>query len=264
MSISTILGLLFFIFQLPLATPFGTYGLQCTKHNSSRERCMPSVSSPALFRKPLHRSQELPTPLNKSSLQAGVALPVQLGPLGALIMRYPYLSAFIICSIKASAADTVAQVSAISKNEKAKKIIFCCKRNIGFTLYGGFYMGIFQEFLYNGIFPFLFGHDTKILTAAKKVFFDMLIVSPFLALPLAYIIKSPLYKQTFKEGIDKYIDDVNNNSLLKHCWTIWFPVQFLTFTIVPTHLRIGFIAAISFFWMILFSTIAGKAEKKAT
>lgn len=41
---------------------------------------------------------------------------------------------------------------------------------------------------------------------------------------------------------------------------LWGPVQRLTFSIVPDHLRITFIAAVSFFWLIILSTILGRKQ----
>ena len=40
--------------------------------------------------------------------------------------------------------------------------------------------------------------------------------------------------------------DVRHAFLLKIYWTIWIPVQTIAFSIVPQHLRISFIAAMSF------------------
>ena len=50
------------------------------------------------------------------------------------------------------------------------------------------------------------------------------------------------------------------SSLLWKYWAIWTPTQCLTFSIVPDHLRIPFIAVVSFFWLIILSNITSRAE----
>ena len=44
--------------------------------------------------------------------------------------------------------------------------------------------------------------------------------------------------------------------------SIWGPVQCLTFGVVPEHLRIAFIAVVSFFWLIIFSSLTAKSQKE--
>jgi len=164
--------------------------------------------------------------------------------------------------MKASAADAVAQKSAAVATAVKERTPVDLRRNLAFLFYGGAYQGMFQEFLYNTVFPFLFGEGGGAIVAFKKVAFDMLVITPFLCLPIAYIIKALVFKQTFMTGINRYINDVKNNSLLKKYWMVWIPVQSLTFTIIPIHFRITFIAAFSFFWLILLSTIASKSDVK--
>ena len=120
---------------------------------------------------------------------------------------------------------------------------------------------MFQEFLFNGVFPILFGEGDGLIIAAKKVLLDQFVISPFLCLPMAYIIKAIVFRQSVSDGVQSYIYDVKNNSLLTKYWLVWFPVQCLTFTVVPTQFRITFIACFSFFWLILLSKIAGKSDR---
>jgi hypothetical protein len=39
-------------------------------------------------------------------------------------------------------------------------------------------------------------------------------------------------------------------------------LQCLTFGVVPQHLRIAFIAVVSFFWLIIFSSLTAKSQKE--
>ena len=184
----------------------------------------------------------------------------------------PLTSAFVTCGIKASAADFVAQKrSAQSTDELTttdEEILseittpFEKRRNFAFLLYGGLYQGMAQEIIFNEVFPKLFGQGTDFFTVLSKVSFDMFVVSPFICLPVAYLVKSVIFQYTVGEALARYKDDVMKNGLLVKYWSLWGPVQCLTFGVVPVHLRIAFIAVISFFWLIIFSSVAAKGQKE--
>jgi hypothetical protein len=176
--------------------------------------------------------------------------------------------------LQASAADLIAQKSASKKSSKDDDSIamrggttkmacrpsFELKRNLAFLFYGGAYQGCFQEFLFNKIFPMIFGEGKAPLTVGLKVTFDMLVVSPFLCLPVAYLIKGAIYRSNFGESIRRYVHDVTQNALLKTYWSVWYPVQIVNFLFVPKQFRISFVACFSFFWLIMLSTISSKSE----
>ena len=188
----------------------------------------------------------------------------------------PLTSAFFTCGIKASAADIVAQQRGVIRldeeayNDDEHQSTFTLanpiddietKRNIAFLLYGGLYQGISQQIIFNNIFPRMFGQGTDVLTVMSKVSFDMLVVSPLICLPVAYVVKSFVFQHSLNEAMLNYKDDVMNNSLLFRYWCIWGPVQCITFGVVPQHLRIVFIAVVSFFWLVIFSTISNDSSK---
>ena len=84
-----------------------------------------------------------------------------------------------------------------------------------------------QEVIFNEVFPFIFGQGTDIPTVLSKVLCDSLIVTPFLCLPVAYIVKSIIFQYSFVEAIRRYTDDVMKNGLLVKYWSLWAPVQCL-------------------------------------
>ena len=45
-------------------------------------------------------------------------------------------------------------------------------------------------------------------------------------------------------------------------WCFWIPAQSLTFGVVSEHLRIASAAAVSFFWLVVFSSISYNGEDK--
>ena len=133
-------------------------------------------------------------------------------------------------------------------------------RNIAFLLYGALYQGMGQEYIYNHLYPIYFGTGTNVVTVLMKVAFDLLIQTTLLTLPVAYMIKAMIYKYTFQEALRRYVDDIRNHGLLMKYFTLWGPVQCITFGIVPERYRIMFIAVVSFFWLIILSTISSRVR----
>lgn len=198
-----------------------------------------------------------------------------IGAVDTFYKTMPLASAFFTCGIKAALADTVAQKRAAKEavqpegtTETDSLILgeiegtpFEKRRNFAFFAYGALYQGVSQEIIFNEVFPAIFGQGTDFPTVISKVLFDSMVITPFLCLPVAYVVKSVIFQYSFKEAMSRYKDDVLNNGLLVKYWSLWAPVQCLTFGVVPQHLRIVFIAFVSFFWLIIFSSIAAKGQK---
>lgn len=77
----------------------------------------------------------------------------------------------------------------------------------------------------------IFGTGTDVATVLCKVAFDMLVLTPFLCLPVAYLVKALVFQYPLKEGLEKYVADAKKDLLLKY-WAIWTPAQCLTFSVV--------------------------------
>ena len=104
--------------------------------------------------------------------------------------------------------------------------------------------------------------QTDFQTVLTKVLADSLCVTAFICLPVAYVVKSVIFNYSLKEAFNRYRDDVVNNGLLVKYWSLWGPVQCLTFGVIPQHFRIVWIAFVSFFWLIIFSSITAKGQKE--
>jgi hypothetical protein len=94
---------------------------------------------------------------------------------------------------------------------------------------------------------------------------DMLVIGPFMCLPVAYVVKTAftadeLTMDNIKLGLEKYVEDVKIRGLLFKYWAVWIPGQTLTFSVIPEHLRILFIACLSFFWMFILSSTSASTE----
>lgn len=191
------------------------------------------------------------------------------GSINSIFKNYPFLVSFLICAVKASSADCLAQFMSFRKNPQTENTksssavsSFSFKRNLALLCYGGFYQGCGQELIYNNLFSTLFGTGTQLSTVATKVCFDQLLIQPLVSLPIAYAIKAPIFGHSLRDSIKNYVGDIKERNLLKKCWMVWTPTQILTFTVVPTHFRITFMACVSFFWIIMFSSISSSSSKE--
>mmetsp|Transcript_15604 Transcript_15604/g.23637 ORF Transcript_15604/g.23637 Transcript_15604/m.23637 type:complete len:247 (-) Transcript_15604:155-895(-) len=188
----------------------------------------------------------------------------------------PSEAAMVTCAVKACSADLVAQIrqSGILSNidntntDAAKEDgnPYDFERTLSFLLYGAFYQGLAQHFIYNHLFTDWFGDGHDPLIVATKVLCDMALVSPFLPLPLSYSIKSMVGEgSTIRKGLEKYTRDVIHQDLLFKYWAFWMPVQVINFEFIPEQFRILFMAAFSFVWtIILSSTMSSSADASAT
>ena len=211
----------------------------------------------------------------------------------------PYVAAFLTCAFKASAADALAQskspdnLSSSSSSTTAdegntKKIEsqhqpmmsrrqelerneiddddhphFHFYRNLAFLLYGGFYQGMGQTFLYSNLYPSLFGTEPSTWTVLAQASIDNFLLAPFFCLPVVYTMKGILEGGNLTSGLEKYRDHIFSQQILIKYWSLWFPVQCFNFAVVPEHLRVPFGAIISFFWVCMLSSISSKETTTA-
>ena len=181
----------------------------------------------------------------------------------------PYAAGAFVAGVKAGSADLLAQKRQIrlAKAEKDPQEVETEKpkgldvqRALAFLLYGAVYQGLAQEYTYNHLYPILFGTETTVTNVLKKVFCDMFVQTPLLTLPIAYYAKAVLVGNSFKHAMAHYVDDIKNRGLLFKFWGLWTPVQCLTFSIIPEHFRVSFIALVSFFWVIILSSLSAAKD----
>lgn len=139
-------------------------------------------------------------------------------------------------------------------------------RNIGFLLYGGLYTGMAQNFIFTQLYPALFHDDDALILLIKTVALDNFVIGPLVCLPVAYAFKAAVASERFstqviQEGWTRYATDVLERGLLTKYWSIWVPVQFLTFGVVPSHFRVAFVAFVSFFWLALLSVVSSEESE---
>lgn len=168
----------------------------------------------------------------------------------------PLIASFLTASTKAAFADSMAQYRDVCTTK------FDVRRNIAMVLYSGTVLGMLCSIMYNKIFPLLFAGtaDSTLTLAIKMTLFDGFINAPLIWLPPAYIAQALIYKYPKREAIQKYVTDVKENGLLTKYWSVWIPCSFINFLFIPVHFRVAFVAAVSFFWMIILSLVANKSS----
>eukprot|EP00967_Tisochrysis_lutea_P027864 scaffold32377_cov34-Tisochrysis_lutea.AAC.1 len=259
-----------------------------------RERERREAEESAVSAAPLSPLPPLPLPFPLAVARAA-APAMELSPALELLDEWlssaPYASAFTITAIKATASDLIAQTreqsveqagrsaegggktrrahgrTALSVSPRTLATLpallelpdIVWRRTTAFFLYGGLYQGATQYYLFNECFPRWFGTSDDLATLATKVLFDQLVLTPFLCLPVAYLIKAIAFAESPAEGLRRYIADVKEDLLIKY-WLIWTPAQCFTFGVVPPQYRIAFIALVSFFWLIILSTISARDD----
>ena len=227
----------------------------------------------------IHRRRSSITRTTTSTQLQAATLSTLLSGIDVFFQTSPYTAAALVCGIKASAADGVAQFqeyketrskatttsqrsrsktkseSSSSSSSNTEENVDV-RRNVAFITYGALYQGITQEFIYNHLYPIWFGTGTGILTVLSKVSFSLLIQTTLLTLPSLYIIKSIIERQSIQQAITKYWYDIQYQQLLQKFYILWGPVLSLTFSVIPQPYRVTFIAIISFFWLIILSGIS--------
>lgn len=178
----------------------------------------------------------------------------------------PYTVAFGTCWAKGQCSDVIAQTAGEGRPFSSLDV----GRNLRFALFSGAYTGIIQHFIYNVVYSKIFGDGRSWRTVIMKVGLDNFIHVPFLYIPVYYTSQSVLkgnypvappgadpfttlevVVMACRDGLRKYREEAYD--VLRSYYMLWTPVQLTNFKVVPTELRIAFIASASFFWLIILS-----------
>jgi Mpv17 / PMP22 family len=108
----------------------------------------------------------------------------------------------------------------------------------------------------------MFGSGASVSIVLSKVLFDLLVQTTLLTLPIAYLTKALLYQYHPVKAMKLYWNDIVHQGLLQKYFLLWGPVQCLTFSIIPEHFRVAFIACVSFFWLIILSKLSSKTQQQ--
>ena len=172
---------------------------------------------------------------------------------------HPLATGIWTSGLKTSAADLFAQ-----KVIEGKKEIDWTRHAV-FCTFGFAYLGGLQYWLYNvkftqwcGPITAKFGHKAS---APIKTFIDQAIHHPFLYFPTFYAIKAKVSGQPMSYAVNKYKSEIWES--VKTLWSVWVPLQLINFAFVPRHMRVPYVAGVSFGWTMILSVMQGKFDKQA-
>ena len=208
-----------------------------------------NVNAFASIRSSANGKKNIPSPAERRMTKRH-ALGVGWEALDSWYETFPYCAAFVTCSFKASAADLVAQTQS-SNNEQQQEQpnteslatlensqdsyaspSFDFLRNLAFILYGGFYQGMGQTFLYADLYPSLFGTTPTLQAIIGQAGMENFVLAPFFCLPTVYSMRALVKGETILDGLTKYVQHISSQQLLFRYWSIWFPVQCLNFAVI--------------------------------
>ncbi|PNW87251.1 hypothetical protein CHLRE_02g115150v5 [Chlamydomonas reinhardtii] len=172
-------------------------------------------------------------------------------------VKAPMLTGVVTTVVKTSAADLFAQKVVEGRDEVD------WRRHGMFVMFGFGYLGCWQYYLYNNLFVRWCAPITRAVghmgSAPVKVFIDQCIHHPLLYFPCFYSLKGLVEGKPLEESFADYKEHLWDNC--KALWMIWVPAQMVNFTVVPLHLRIPFVAGVSFAWTVVISVMRGAMDK---
>ncbi|KAF5841135.1 hypothetical protein DUNSADRAFT_14310 [Dunaliella salina] len=173
--------------------------------------------------------------------------------------RWPASTGVGCTVVKTAAADLFAQKVIEGKEQ------IDWRRNSVFSSFGFAYLGLWQYYLYAGVFP-------KIATRAATVlgergvpplltFLDQCVHHPVLYFPSFYLLRGYVGGESAELSMQKCQEDFWTN--LKALWVVWVPSQYVNFKYMPTHMRVPFVAAVSAVWCVIMSVFRGESATVA-
>jgi len=139
------------------------------------------------------------------------------------------------------------------------------RRAATFALFGFSYQGCFQYVIINKVLESRFPGRAwgSIL---RKVLAVNLVADPIFFFPAFYTLREWMHTrtlsvETFRVALGNYRDGFRED--LRNTWAVWFPGHMVTFGVVPPHLRMPWVAALSFSYMVVLSMTRGAYRPSA-
>jgi hypothetical protein len=182
--------------------------------------------------------------------------------LNGAMARRPLAAAMVVTTGKAALADIMTQtiIEGTPPTEVDKR------RALLFAAFGFGYQGCAQYYMYSKLYERLFPGNA-LRNVAAKVLASNLISDPVFFFPTFYTMREVINRGEFNascvsDGVAKYAQNWQTD--IFNSWMIWFPGYGLTYGVMPVHLRMPTVAAVSFGYVCLLSFTRGKfsAEEK--
>ena len=171
------------------------------------------------------------------------------------LKRKPVLGSAVVMGIKAWLADLLIQC-AVEKRDSIDT-----QRSVLFATFGTTYQGVFQYLMYNRGFEVWFpGRGLR--NVVTKIALTNLVSDPVFFFPAFYTMREAMGGErgagawdTVSRALDKY--RANCVTDWRNSWAIWVPAHIVTYGFCPVHLRISWMASVSFAYVMLLSFTRG-------
>jgi protein Mpv17 len=181
--------------------------------------------------------------------------------LNDLMERHPLKTSLWVTGTKAGLADAFVQTQVERKSELDPQ------RLAAFTLFGFGYQGGFQYWMMTKLWERIFP-GAQFVPVVQKILATNLISDPVFFFPTFYTLREALaYPQkaasapssVVSSALAKYrmrcLEDWRNT------WAVWFPGHAITYGLMPLHLRMPWVATLSFGYLCILSYTRGDRDK---
>ena len=174
--------------------------------------------------------------------------------------EHPLKASIAVTTCKAGAADLIVQLVVEERREVDQR------RLLTFFTLGATYQGCAQYWLFNCLFERWFP-GRAMLPTLQKVLAANLIADPVFFFPTFYTLNEFLAREpedalsldTVRVALGKYYDNCFID--WRNTWGVWLPGHLVTYGVMPPHLRMPWIAAVSFGYLSLLSFTRGDRSK---
>jgi protein Mpv17 len=178
-----------------------------------------------------------------------------------IMERHPLKTSLWVTAAKAGLADAFVQTQVERKSELDPR------RLATFTLFGFAYQGGFQYWMMNKLWERMFP-GAQLVPVVQKILATNLISDPVFFFPAFYTLRETLTKPSqalaapqtvVYAALSKYrgrfLEDWRNT------WMVWFPGHAVTYGVMPIHLRMPWVATLSFGYLCILSYTRGDRDK---
>ena len=179
------------------------------------------------------------------------------------MQAHPFKTSVLVTTVKAGLADWLVQTVIEQRREVDTR------RLATFVTFGCTYQGMFQYWMFNHWFERLFP-GAALIPTIQKVLAANLIADPVFFFPTFYTLKEALARppeealrlDTVRVALNKYYTNCFVD--WRNTWGVWFGGHVVTFGLMPMHLRMPWIAAVSFGYLSLLSVTRGEYGRDET
>jgi hypothetical protein len=168
----------------------------------------------------------------------------------------PYMMAYCTCFAKGCVATSIAMATEPSKSSDEKNL----RRFFNYAaVFGGVYCGMGQHFLYNSLYPRLFGATQSFSVAGMQIMTECCVANPFIAMPLYYCCKAVIEGEgTVESGLAQYREEFWQ--VFQEYCLFWVPAHVVTFGFMPPQFRIAWVASVSVAYLSRLSFVSHQTE----